>query len=92
MNKSELVEAIAAVADLSKSAATQALDAVMGSISTALGQGEEVVIAGFGTFVVKETAERKGRNPQTGEQITIPAGKRLSFKVSKALKDAVNNK
>ena len=90
MNKSELVEAIAGVADLSKAAATQALDSVMGSISTALGQGEEVVIAGFGTFLVKETAERKGRNPQTGEEITIPAGKRLSFKVSKALKDTIN--
>lgn len=90
MNKSELIDAIAASADISKAAAGRALDAVTDSITDALKKGDQVALVGFGTFVVKERAARTGRNPQTGQPIEISAAKIPSFKAGKALKDAVN--
>lgn len=90
MNKSELIEAIAASADISKAAAGRALDAITDSIVDALKKGDQVALVGFGTFVVKERAARTGRNPQTGAPIQIAAAKIPSFKAGKALKDAVN--
>jgi DNA-binding protein HU-beta len=89
MNKSDLIEAMADAADISKSAAGRALDGLTDAIAVALKQGESVSVIGFGTFVVKERAERMGRNPQTGEAIKIAASKTPSFKAGKALKDAV---
>ena len=90
MNKSELIDAIAASADIPKAAAARALDAVTESITDALKKGEAVVLVGFGTFAVKERAARTGRNPQTGNPIEIAAAKIPGFKAGKALKDAVN--
>jgi DNA-binding protein HU-beta len=90
VNKSELVDAIAASADISKAAAGRALDAVTDSITNALKSDDQVALVGFGTFVVKERAARTGRNPQTGAPIEIAAAKIPSFKAGKALKDAVN--
>ncbi len=90
MNKSELIEAIAASADIPKAAAGRALDAMVDTVSNALKEGDQVVLVGFGTFSVKERAARTGRNPQTGEPIEISAAKIPSFKAGKALKDAVN--
>lgn len=90
MNKAELIEAIADSANLTKADAGRALDAVIDSIADALKQGDTVSLVGFGSFVVKERAERQGRNPQTGGTITIKAAKIPSFKCGKALKDAVN--
>ena len=79
MNKSELIDAIAESADLSKASATRALDAVIDTITDSLKSGDQVVLVGFGTFSVKDRAARTGRNPQTGAPIEIAA-----------LKDAVN--
>lgn len=90
MNKAELIEAIADAADLTKADAGRALDAMVEAITDALKKGETVSLVGFGSFVVKERAERQGRNPQSGESITIAAAKIPSFKAGKALKDAVN--
>lgn len=90
MNKSELIDAIAASADLPKTAAGRALDAVIESVTNALKSGDQVTLIGFGTFQVKERAARDGRNPKTGEVIKIAAAKVPSFKAGKALKDAVN--
>ena len=90
MNKSELIEAITAEADLSKAAAGRALDAVNGAVTGALKNGESVSLVGFGTFSVKARAARTGRNPQTGAAIQIAAANIPSFKAGKALKDAVN--
>ncbi|WP_372747541.1 HU family DNA-binding protein [Litorivivens sp.] len=90
MNKSELIDAIAASADLPKAAAGRALDAVVDSITDALKKDDSVSLVGFGTFSVKERAARTGRNPQTGAPIDIAAAKIPSFKAGKALKDAVN--
>lgn len=90
MNKSELIEKVAASADIPKAVAGRALDAVLESITTALKEGDSVVLVGFGSFAVKERAARTGRNPQTGEEIQISAAKVPGFKAGKALKDAVN--
>ena len=90
MNKSELIEAITAEADLSKAAAGRALDAVISAVTGALKDGESVSLVGFGTFSVKARAARTGRNPQTGAAIQIAAANVPSFKAGKALKDAVN--
>jgi DNA-binding protein HU-beta len=90
VNKSELIDAIAAAADLSKADAGRALDATIESISGALKKGDTVSLVGFGTFQVKERAAREGRNPQTGATIKIAAAKVPGFKAGKALKDAVN--
>ena len=90
MNKSELIDAVAAAADISKASAGRALDAMVDSVTGALKEGDQVVLVGFGTFAVKERAARTGRNPQTGEPIEIAAAKVPGFKAGKALKDAVN--
>ncbi|MBU2887067.1 DNA-binding protein HU-beta [Gilvimarinus agarilyticus] len=90
MNKTELIEAIAASADISKAAAGRALDAVVDGVTDSLKKGDQVVLVGFGTFSVKERAARTGRNPQTGAEIQIAAANVPSFKAGKALKDAVN--
>lgn len=90
MNKSELIDAVADAADLSKRDAGQAVDAVFSTIADALQAGDAVTLIGFGAFTVRERAARSGRNPKTGEVIDIPASKMPAFKPGKALKDAVN--
>ena len=90
MNKSELIDAIAAEADLSKADAGKALDATLAAVTGALKKGDSVSLVGFGTFQVKDRAARSGRNPQTGATIQIAAAKVPGFKAGKALKDAVN--
>jgi len=89
MNKSELIEAVAQSADLSKAAASRAVDAVVQAITSALKEGDQVTLVGFGTFSVRERAARSGRNPRTGDSIKINASKVPGFKAGKALKDAV---
>lgn len=90
MNKTELVDVIAASAEISKAKAGQALDAVLTSITEAMQRGESVSLLGFGTFATKERAARTGRNPQTGEPIEIAAATVPSFTPGKNLKEAVN--
>jgi DNA-binding protein HU-beta len=90
MNKSELIEAVASSADLSKASAGKVVDAVISSITDTLKDGDQVAIAGFGTFLVRHREARTGRNPRTGEAMTIKASNAPSFKAGKALKDAVN--
>lgn len=90
MNKTDLINAVAEKAELSKKDATNAVDSVFDSISDALAEGEKVQLIGFGNFEVRERAARKGRNPQTGEEIEIAASNAPAFKPGKALKDAVN--
>lgn len=90
MNKSELIEKIAAGADISKAAAGRALDSFIGAVTEELQNGGQVALVGFGTFSVRDRAARSGRNPQTGEPIDIPAAKIPSFKAGKALKDSCN--
>ncbi len=89
MNKSELIDAIASTASLSKADATKALDAVISSVGEALKKGDSVTLVGFGTFSVKERAARTGRNPKTGAAIQIAASKVPGFKAGKGLKDIV---
>lgn len=90
MNKSELIEHIAADADISKAAAARALESAIDSITAALKKGESVSLVGFGTFEVSKRAERSGRNPSTGAAITIKAASVPKFRPGKALKDALN--
>ncbi len=90
MNKAELIDQIAASADLTKADAGRALDAFVDSVTKALKKGDQVSLVGFGTFNVRSRAARTGRNPQTGQTITIKASKAPAFKAGKALKDAVN--
>lgn len=90
MNKSELIDAIAEGADISKAAASRALDSAIDTVTNALKGGDQVTIVGFGTFQVRDRAARTGRNPRTGEEIKIAAAKVPAFKPGKALKDAVN--
>ena len=90
MNKSELIDAIANEAGLSKADADKALKAVITAVTSSLRNGQPVTIVGFGTFMVRESKARMGRNPRTGETIQISASKRPSFKAGKALKDALN--
>lgn len=90
MNKAELVEAVAGAANLSKADAGRALDAVVDSVTKALKRGEQVSVVGFGTFSVKHRSARSGRNPRTGETISIAASNVPGFKAGKGLKDAVN--
>ncbi|SES87612.1 bacterial nucleoid protein Hbs [Oceanobacillus limi] len=89
MNKTELVSAVAEKSELSKKDATAAVEAVFESISDSLKEGEKVQLIGFGNFEVRERAARTGRNPQTGEEIQIPASKVPAFKPGKQLKDLV---
>ncbi len=90
MNKSELIDAMADASGLTKADSGRALDGFLTAVTDALTNGDAVALVGFGTFSVKERAERKGRNPQTGAEITIKAAKIPSFKAGKSLKDAVN--
>lgn len=90
MNKAELIANVAGSADISKKDAEKAINAFIENIQGALKKGEKVQLVGFGTFEVRERAARKGRNPQTNKEITIPASKVPAFKVGKALKDAIN--
>ena len=90
MKKSEMVGHVAGRMGLNKSAAEGAVDAVFEVIAEALAREEAVRIAGFGTFETKSRSARTGRNPRTGESVSIPASKAPSFKAAKALRDAVN--
>ena len=89
MNKTELVDAIAKKAGLTKAQAARALDAFLDTVEETLKQGGSVVLVGFGTFTVKERRERQGRNPRTGEPMVIPAAKVPAFRPGKKLRDAV---
>jgi len=89
MTKAELIDAVANNAKISKVAAAKAVDAVTNSITNALKKGKKVSLVGFGTFSVSKRKARKGRNPQTGEEIKIPATKVPRFSAGKALKTAV---
>jgi len=90
MNKAQLVDAVATTADLSKATASRAVDTMLEVIASSLKQGDSVALVGFGTFSVRERAARSGRNPRTGESISIAASKLPAFKPGKALKEAVN--
>ena len=90
MNKSELIDAIAETAEMTKADAGRALDAVVSVVTKALKKGDSVTLVGFGTFEVRKRGARTGRNPRTGEEIKIKASKNPAFKAGKALKDAVN--
>jgi DNA-binding protein HU-beta len=90
MNKAELIDKVAAAAELNKASATRAVDAVLDEIASALKVGEQVTLSGFGTFSVTTRAARTGRNPRTGEAISIPASRVPTFKAGKALKDALS--
>lgn len=89
MNKAELIDAVAAGADISKAAAGRALDTLVQTIATSLGKGEDVSVVGFGTFTTTDRAARTGRNPQTGAEIKIAASKAPKFKPGSVLKEAV---
>ena len=89
MNKSELIDAIAQSADISKAAAGKALDGMVAAVTEALKSGDTVTLVGFGTFYVGEHAERKGHNPKTGEEIPIAAAKSPHFRAGRALKVAL---
>ncbi|WP_342642599.1 HU family DNA-binding protein [Rhodoligotrophos ferricapiens] len=90
MNKNELIAQVAKDANLSKNDASEAVEATLNAIISALGKGDEVRLVGFGTFAVASRAAAEGRNPRTGETIKIPASKAPKFKAGKAFKDAVN--
>ncbi len=90
MNKTELIDAVAEAAGLSKADATRALEAVLDSITDSLKKGDQVSLVGFGSFLVRHRNARTGRNPQTGAEINIAAANVPAFKPGKALKDAVN--
>lgn len=89
MNKTELVEAVAKSADISKADANKAVDAVVESVTKALSKGDKVTLIGFGTFETRKRAARTGRNPRTGAEIKIAASNIPAFKAGKKLKDAV---
>jgi DNA-binding protein HU-beta len=89
MNKAELIQEVAAKADVKVKEAEALLDALVDATADALAKGDKVAITGFGTFAVSERKARKGRNPQTGKQIKIPASKTPRFAPGKALKDAL---
>ncbi|HFD87076.1 MAG TPA: HU family DNA-binding protein [Gammaproteobacteria bacterium] len=89
MNKTELVEAVADYAEMSKAQASRAVDGFLEAVTESLRKEEDVALIGFGTFTVRERAARAGRNPQTGATIQIAAAKIPAFKAGKALKDAV---
>lgn len=89
MNKTDLINSVIEATELSKKDATKAVDAIFYSITESLKNGENVQLIGFGNFEVRERAARKGRNPQTGEEINIAASKVPVFKPGKALKEAV---
>ncbi len=90
MNKTDLIDKIAAGADISKAKAKDALEAMLDAVTASLKDGDAVQLVGFGTFKVSERAARTGRNPQTGAEIQIAASKVPSFTAGRALKDAIN--
>lgn len=90
MNKAELIQAVAAKAEIDKKTADKAVAAVIDSITAALADGEKVQLIGFGSFEVRARAEKQARNPKTGEIVTAPACKVPAFKAGQALKNAVN--
>ena len=90
MNKATLIAAIAESSNLTKAESGRALEGMLSAIENALKAGDSVTLVGFGTFAVKDRAERLGRNPQSGAEITIPAAKIPSFKAGKGLKEAVD--
>ncbi|CAI8943574.1 DNA-binding protein HU-beta [Brevibacillus sp. IT-7CA2] len=89
MNKTELIAKVAETTELTKKDSTKAVDAMLEAIADALKAGDKVSLVGFGNFEVRERAARKGRNPQTGEEIEIAASKMPAFKAGKELKDSV---
>jgi DNA-binding protein HU-beta len=89
MNKSDLTEKVAQDCNISKTAAEQALNSILGAITNAVATGDKVALIGFGTFSISNRAAREGRNPKTGETIQIPAGKVVKFKAGTKLADAV---
>lgn len=90
MRKPELAAAIAEQADLTKEKASEVLNVLLDQITQTVAKKESVTLVGFGTFEARSRAKRKGKNPQTGEEIEIPASNTVAFKAGKALKDAVN--
>lgn len=92
MNKTDLINSIASKSGLNKKNSEAALNAFIASVEEALQGGDKVVLVGFGTFEVRKRAARKGRNPQTKKEITIPASNAPVFKAGKGLKDKVNKK
>jgi DNA-binding protein HU-beta len=90
VNQADLVDLIADKADISKASAARALEAALAGITDALRAGDQVALIGFGTFAVKQRAERQGRNPKTGELLNIAASRSPGFKPGKALRDALN--
>lgn len=91
MNKTELVNQVAETSELSKKDATKAMDALFHTISETLAKGDKIQVLGFGNFEVRERSARKGRNPQTGEEIDIAASKVPAFSPGKTLKEIVKN-
>lgn len=92
MNKTELIDAIAADCDLSKAAAQRAIESLLEHVIATVAKGDSVQLVGFGTFAAGSRAARTGRNPRTGEDIQIAAATTVKFSVGKAFKDAVNKK
>ena len=90
MNKADMIEQIAQAAEVSKSAAERAVDALIGAVKSSLKKGEMVTLVGFGTFYVSHRKARSGRNPRTGESLKIAAANAPKFRAGKALKDAIN--
>jgi DNA-binding protein HU-beta len=90
MNKSQLIKSVAEKSDLSQKQVSEALGLIEATLIESLKAGEKVQLSGFGTFEVRERAERKGRNPKTGEVVTVPACKYLAFVSAKAVKETLN--
>jgi len=89
MTKTDLVNSVAATTSMTKADSDRAINALLDSVRSALAKGEKVTLTGFGTFEVRKRAARTGRNPRTGEVISIPATKTPAFRAGKGLKDAV---
>lgn len=89
MNKTDLIAKVAETTEMTKKDSTKVVEAVLGAIANALKAGDKVQLIGFGNFIVRERAARKGRNPQTGEEIEIPATKVPAWKPSKQLKEQI---
>lgn len=92
MNKNEFIDKVAGMADMSKSEAAKAVDAVFDAVTKALQAGDDIRLVGFGTFSAAQRKARDGRNPRTGETIKIPASIQPKFSAGKGLKDALNNR
>ena len=90
MNKTDLIDKVAQSADINKTSASRAVEAIFNTIATSLREGDSVTLTGFGTFSVSNRSARNGRNPRTGETIAIAASRNPKFKAGKGLKDAVN--